>query len=145
MPERIGFEDPYQLVRGAVGQWPQQYRADDAVHRGTGADADRQRGDGDRRVRRVLSQRADAVPEVLQRRVDERQAAALAVRLLNLHRSSKPQDRLAAGLLRCQSATGVVLGQHVEMGFDLAAEVLVQTRRDEQCPDPGRQHHEADT
>ena len=134
-PKRIRLEDPDQFVGILVGQRPEQHRADDAEDRGAGADADGERGDRNRRERRVFAQRAESVADVLQRGLDERQAAVVAVRFLNLHRSSETQDGLAPRLIERQTAPDVIVGEHVEMCGHLVLELRVQGSRCEQPMD----------
>ena len=78
----------------------EQHRPHQAEHRRSGADADCECRDRHERVRRVLTHGSQGIADVLQRRFDQRDAAPFAMLLLDLHGSSKTQERGAPGVVR---------------------------------------------
>ena len=57
--QRIGVPDEHQPVGVRVRQRPQQHLVEQAENRGVGADAERQRQDGDQREDRLLAERTE--------------------------------------------------------------------------------------
>ncbi len=86
---------------------------------------------GDQRIRRVPPQRAQAVAEILQGRLDERQAAPVVLLFLDLHRSSKLHDRGAPRRVGREPAADVLVGQHRQVRRHLVVEVVVEPARQE--------------
>jgi hypothetical protein len=87
----------------------------------------------------------EAVADVLQRGLDERQDALVAVRFLSLHRSSETEHRLAPRLVGRQAAADVILDEHLEVRIDFAAELGVEAPRFEQRPGTRQQREEPGT
>ena len=134
-PQRVGLVEAHQRVRIAKGQRAQQHRADEREHRGPGADADGERGDGRQRERPMLAERPDGVAHVLQRRLDAGDAAAVALLLLDLHRTSKAHKGGAARRFRRQAAALVLVREHLEVGLHFGVEVVVETGSGKVCTD----------
>ena len=60
---------------------------------------------------------------------------AVMLLFFDLHRASKSDGRGAAGFVERHPAADVLLGQHGEMGLDLAIEVVVKAAREQQAAD----------
>ena len=67
-----GLPQPYEPVRLLDGEGSKQYRVDQTEHGRAGAHPDGKAADRDGREAGVLGQHADAVPEIVQQRVDHR-------------------------------------------------------------------------
>jgi hypothetical protein len=82
-----------------------------------------------------VGEAAEGVPHVLQRRLDERQAAAVAVRLLHLLHAAELEHRAAPRLRRVEAGADAVVGGDLEMALQLVRDLAVAPAPPEE---PGR-------
>ena len=78
-----------------------------------------------------LPEAARRVAHVLQRRVDEGQAAVLVLSFRDLHRTAESEHRLTPGFVGRRAPADVLLGQQVQVGRHLEPELIV-------LPPPGQ-------
>ena len=99
-----------------IRQRTQQHRVDEAEDRGVCADAERQREHGDHREARALAKRAQGVSCVLERALDQADAARVPALLTALIEAAELTERREAR----------VLGRHAggEVDLDLTVEVI---------------------
>ena len=107
---------PHQAIGFRERQRPQHHGVHHREHRGVDADAETKNDDGREREAGLLEQPADAVTEVASQRLDQRDAAPVAVGLLGLLDAAKRDQRLGAaprwpscrrgGCRRCAAADG---------------------------------------
>jgi hypothetical protein len=112
---------------------------DDAEDRGVGADAQGERHDRGGREDRVAPQAPDAVPEILEERLDDGRSRLVEARLLVLLDAAEGEERLPARLLGRQAALDQLARLHVEVEAHLFVHLFL-----DRAPPPerlqGRQH-----
>ena len=79
------------------------------------------------------------VADVVEGRLDHRQAALLAVRFLHLRRSSETPARCRAGLADAHPPPHVLVHEHLEMKVDLVVQVVVTVHAPEEAGEAGPQ------
>ena len=134
-----GIGDPHEAVGLTERQRPEEQRADDAVDRGRGADAEADDEDGEDREAGVAPQHAERVAQILEQRLEGRQPALIAVRLAELRGRAQRQARGALGLLPRHPAPRVVVDEHREMRLQLVIEVSIERGAPEEGPDAGEE------
>jgi hypothetical protein len=92
---RVGAENHDEPRRIGEGERPQQHSVDDTEDRAVGADAERERADRDRGEARVPAQRAERVDEILLERINELDAAPVAIPLLRRFHAAEREHRLS--------------------------------------------------
>src|SRR6185369_16526419 len=99
-PERLAGVplEQHEAVRLLDRQPSEQHRVDDAEQRRVGADAERERDDGDGGEARRLAHHAQAVAHVLRELLDEADAARVARLLLELLDAAEAAQRGRARL-----------------------------------------------
>ena len=115
-----------------VGERIEHEALHDAGNRYGGADADSENEDSHGGEAGALAQHAQGVANVFEERLDERQAAEIAVRLPELRGSSQPQASLAKSLLRGHAAPDVFLREHGKVVLKLLFELPIQAADREQ-------------
>ena len=120
--------DPHQLLRIMKRQWLQQDGIHDAENRDIRANAKSENQDGNCREAWIASQRAECVAQVLQQYVERLKPACLTMLLLCLLHSSKPDERLAAGLFGGHALLQVILNRNLQMGGHLHVEFPIYLR-----------------
>ena len=80
----------------------------------------------------LRAHQAEREAEILQRRLEHRQAATVAVLLFDLFETAKPDDRLPPGLVEAHAGAPVVVHVHLEMRVDFIAELTVPSGPGEQ-------------
>jgi hypothetical protein len=113
----------HQAVGGADGQEPHQEAVHHGEDAGRGADAECQREDGGRAVGGRRAQHAHRVAQVLRERLDERNAASVAARLLDLLLVAERKPGAAPCLVRRHAPFDVRLRLALDVQVDLFVEV----------------------
>ena len=134
--------DGEQMRGVAIRERPQEQRIHDAEHQGVGTNPNREREQHHHRHARASQQQARGETEILERRVERRHAAAIAVQLLRQVESAQFEKRLTARLMRRHPGAQVVVGVHLNVGLELVAELTVAPLPAEQTtqpPHPGTQ------
>jgi len=118
----------HELVRPIDRERAQPHEVEELEDRGVGADAERERHDGDRGHRLVPPQHAPRVPEVLPQRVEPAEGVHPVDLLAHARGVAQLAMRGRAGGVRRQAARQVRVGFDLEVGLDLAGGILVATR-----------------
>ena len=123
----------------AIRQRLDHYRRDDAEDRGGRADAERERGHGDRGDARRAPPAAEREAEVACAVAQPRQPVGVARPLLRGREVAEPHARRAPRLLDAHPAADVLVGQRFEVEARLLVERRVgrrRTQRGAQAPNP---------
>ena len=116
---------PYEPLRIAKRQGPQQNGIHHAEDRDIGADAQGQDQHGHRCKATVAAQRAQRVPQVLQQDIERRQAARFAMPLLGLRNAAEARQSLAAGFPRREAAPQILFDREFEVCGHLRIELVI--------------------
>ena len=127
---RIVAVEPHEL-RGAARQRTEEQRVDQREHRAVDADAEREHGDHDEAEARLAPPHADRVPQVLRERIEERDAALLAVRLLDARDAAEIAERGPLRVRARQPASLMLVGEQIEMRAQLLVQFIVAASRGE--------------
>ena len=109
----VALPDDREPLRISVRQRFQQNSVNDAEDGGVGADAESKREDSQGSEARRLAQHAEGEAEILEQRVEERKATALAIDLAGLLDTAEVEERLAPGLLAAHALSEVAFDGHV--------------------------------
>lgn len=88
----------------------------------------------------MSSECPETVPHVLRDCLDERNPAPIAIGLLHRLDAAKLAPRRELGLLIRQAATGVIVGERIEMRLHLLIEPGIDLPTHEESTDAGAQH-----
>ena len=120
--------NPHQLLRIMKRQWLQQNGIHDTENRDIRTNAKTENQDGNCREGWIASKRAECVAQVEPENVEPLESARLALLLLCLLHSSKPDECLAAGLFGGHALLQVILNRNLQMGGHLHVEFPIYLR-----------------
>lgn len=129
---RADVVERHELVGTLDRQWPQQHRVDQAEDGGVGAGAERQRDDGHGGKAALPAEHAQGVSQILERRLDERQAAAIPIDLFDLIDAAEGAQRRVPGVVSGHPSAPVLVDLHLEVAADLVVEIPLEPAAREQ-------------
>src|SRR5258708_14682 len=132
-------DDPIGL---RIGQRAKEHTVDHAEDSSGCADADGQREDGRDGERWSLEENPQSETEILQKRIDKRQPAGVAMSFLGLLWAAKAKVGLALGLLLRHPALQIVFDRELKMRSYLGVEITVERRTTEKTLHPRKQSAE---
>ena len=119
------FGHPHQPVGIVVGQWMDQQGIYGGKNRGGRPDSQRQSQHGCECKPGTAPQPAKPVAEILQERVEYRQAALIAIRLFRGFHATQLEDCLPTGFRGAHSRAEIVGDMQLEITFDLLGQFAV--------------------
>jgi len=119
------LEDGEELVGAGIWQRFEKDGVNHAEDRGVGADAEREREDGDRGESGIFPQHAEGEAEILKRGFNERQAAEFAICFFELRSAAEANARGASGFFWRHATGDVFLRGEFEMRIELVLKFAV--------------------
>jgi len=118
--------DDYELVPILVRQWPHQHTVNNTKDRGIGADAERERQNGDNREPGVPEQDSRAISSVLEQRFDEASASHISTLLFELFDATESTQCLETGLGVSHASRDIILSLHVDVKTQFFVQVTLR-------------------
>jgi hypothetical protein len=115
-----------EALRIVNWQRPKENCINQAEDGGVGADAEGEREDGGGSKARRFAQHAEGEAEVLEKRVEERKAASIAVFVFGLLRAAEADEGLAAGFGGREATLKIFFDGELQVGRDFVVEVAVE-------------------